>query len=41
MEDICIVGGGAAGMTMAIVAKRENPACRIVLVEKNEKPVCV
>ena len=37
MEDICIVGGGAAGMTMAIVAKRENPACRIVLVEKNDK----
>ena len=32
MEDICIVGGGAAGMTMAIVAKRENPSCRIVLV---------
>ena len=37
MEDICIVGGGAAGMTMAIVAKRENPSCRIVLVEKNDK----
>lgn len=37
MEDICIIGGGAAGMTMAIVAKRENPSCRIVLVEKNDK----
>lgn len=37
MEDICIVGGGAAGMAMAIAAKRENPDCRIVIVEKNDK----
>ncbi|HKK95989.1 MAG TPA: aminoacetone oxidase family FAD-binding enzyme [Anaerovoracaceae bacterium] len=33
--DICIIGGGASGMTAAIKAKRENPDLSLVILEKN------
>lgn len=34
--DICVIGGGAAGMMAAISAAKENPKSRIVIIEKNE-----
>lgn len=34
MYDICIIGGGASGMTAAIKAKMVNPSLSIVIVEK-------
>ena len=34
--DICILGGGASGMTAAIKAKETNPNLAIVILEKNE-----
>ena len=37
MIDICIVGGGAAGMTAAICAKERNPALDILIIEKKEQ----
>ncbi len=37
MLDICIIGGGAAGMTAAICAKEENPARRILILEKKNQ----
>ena len=37
MIDICIIGGGAAGMAAAIEAKRNNPKASVLVVEKNEK----
>ncbi|WP_425755216.1 aminoacetone oxidase family FAD-binding enzyme [Ihubacter sp. rT4E-8] len=37
MTDICIIGGGAAGMTAAICAKRENPAREVLILEKKNQ----
>ncbi|MBR3755537.1 MAG: aminoacetone oxidase family FAD-binding enzyme [Firmicutes bacterium] len=37
MIDICIVGGGAAGMTAAIYAKEANPALRVCIIEKKNQ----
>lgn len=37
MLDICIVGGGAAGMTAAIHAKEANPALHICIIEKKNQ----
>ena len=34
MTDICIIGGGASGMTAAICAKESNPALDIIIFEK-------
>jgi predicted Rossmann fold flavoprotein len=35
MYDICIIGGGPAGMSAAITAVRLNPALRVCIIEKN------
>ena len=35
MYDVCIVGGGAAGMAAAITAARKSPQMKIVIIEKN------
>ncbi len=35
MFNICIVGGGASGMTAAIAAAEKNPDLKIILLEKN------
>lgn len=35
MYDICIIGGGPAGMSAAITAARSNPALRVCIIEKN------
>ena len=37
MYDIAIIGGGASGLAAAITAKREKPACTIVVAEKNPR----
>ena len=37
MTDICIIGGGAAGMTAAICAKRENPAREVLILDKKNQ----
>lgn len=37
MIDLCIIGGGAAGMTAAVTAKNLNPNLEIVILEKKEK----
>ena len=37
MIDICIVGGGAAGMTAAIYAKETNPAAHVCIIEKKNQ----
>ncbi len=37
MIDICIVGGGAAGMTAAIHAKETNPALHVCIIEKKNQ----
>ena len=36
--DICIIGGGAAGMVAGIAAARKNPSLSVVIVEKMEAP---
>lgn len=33
--DVVIIGGGAAGMSLAITASRENPKAEIMILEKN------
>ncbi len=38
MYDICIIGGGAAGMAAAISAAETNRKLNILLLEKKEKP---
>lgn len=35
MYDICIIGGGASGMTAAIAAYKTNENIKICIVEKN------
>jgi predicted Rossmann fold flavoprotein len=35
MYDICIIGGGPAGMSAAITAKNLNPQLRVCIIEKN------
>ncbi|MEY8296553.1 MAG: aminoacetone oxidase family FAD-binding enzyme [Emergencia timonensis] len=37
MIDICIIGGGAAGMTAAICAKEKNPSLDVLIIEKKEQ----
>ncbi len=37
MIDICIVGGGAAGMTAAIHAKESNPDLEVMILEKKNQ----
>lgn len=37
MIDICIIGGGAAGMTAAICAKEANPPLDVLLLEKKNQ----
>lgn len=37
MVDICIIGGGAAGMTAAICAKEENPKRDVLIIEKKSQ----
>lgn len=34
---IAVIGGGASGITAAIFAKRENPLCKVVVFEKNDR----
>ena len=36
--DICIIGGGAAGMVAGIAAARKNPSLSVVIIEKMETP---
>ena len=36
MFDICIIGGGAAGITAAITAKKENEKLSVCILEKND-----
>ena len=36
MYDICIIGGGPAGMTAAITAKNQNPRLNVCIIEKNQ-----
>ena len=41
--DICIIGGGASGMTAAITAKQQNQDLKVVILEKKEelgKKIC-
>ena len=35
MADICVIGGGAAGMAAAVAARMENPDISICILEKN------
>jgi len=35
MYDICIIGGGPAGMSAAITAKSDNPLLRVCIIERN------
>lgn len=37
MIDICIIGGGAAGLTAAITAKEANPDLKVIIVEKKNQ----
>ena len=37
--DVAILGGGAAGLTLALQLKEARPATSILVVEKNEHPV--
>lgn len=37
MIDICIIGGGAAGLTAAITAKEANPDLKVLIVEKKNQ----
>lgn len=34
MVDICIIGGGAAGMIAAVAAKESNPSVKVAIIEK-------
>ncbi len=38
MKQICIIGGGAAGLAAAISAARSNTSARVLVIEKKEKP---
>lgn len=35
MYDICIIGGGPAGMSAAITAKKQNPLLSVCIIERN------
>lgn len=36
--DICIIGGGASGLTAAITAMRRNPSLSVIVIEKMDVP---
>ena len=36
--DICIIGGGAAGLVASIVAARRNPSFSVAIIEKMDEP---
>ncbi len=38
MEDLIIIGGGAAGLAAAVTAKRAAPSMRVTVLEKKDKP---
>ena len=38
MKKIIIIGGGAAGLTAAYFAAKNNPCAQITIIEKNERP---
>ncbi len=35
--DVIVIGGGAAGMTCAIMLKRQNPQCSVLVLEKQSR----
>ena len=35
--DVIVVGGGAAGLAAAVFLTRENPTCRVLVLEKNPR----
>jgi len=37
--DVAIIGGGLAGLTLAIQLRRQDPALRVLVVERNAHPV--
>src|SRR3546814_6966746 len=37
--DVTILGGGLAGLTLAIQLRRQDPALRVTVVERNAHPV--
>src|SRR5215469_3433393 len=37
--DVAILGGGQAGLTLALQLKKARPATRILVIEKQEHPV--
>src|SRR3546814_3840781 len=38
-NDVTILGGGLAGLTLAIQLRRQDPALRVTVVERNAHPV--
>lgn len=39
MYDVAILGGGMAGLTLALQIQQSRPATRIIVIEKQEHPV--
>ena len=37
MYDVAVIGGGAAGLTFSVMAKRQNPKLNILILEKNAR----
>lgn len=35
--DVLIIGGGAAGLMCAVALKKQNPACSVAVLEKNQR----
>ena len=38
MNDLIIIGGGAAGLAAAVAAKRSAPSLQVTVLEKKDKP---
>lgn len=38
MNDLIIIGGGAAGLAAAVAAKRSAPSMQVTVLEKKDKP---